>query len=1010
MPAASTSEIESEIQQRGRELLGRVRPERLIVLSPAWWQERLMGWATSDPEFRVEAAPLRRCAPELCAPRPPSPTTSASTSATAYAIVIRLGAAAAGGRRLPARALESRPPGRLHHGRPVHRRREPGGGLARSESSSYGHWLHGGPARRGRPLRRRGRRLRRRCRELINSLSHLAPNRDSALAPPPNVSLKFSVARVAFRAGRARAHVARHSVRDSCRCSPRDRAAGVFVNVDMEQYRYKDLIHTRLRRDVLLDEFRDWQDVGIVVQAYLKDAPDDIERLRELAEHAARQSRVRLVKGAYWDEELIVAEPERLARRRCSKTRRRPTRTYERCTDAAAARPTRTCGRPSARTTRAASPRRWSRPRAPASADSDIEFQMLFGMAEGLREAVARSRLPHPCLRPGRRDPPRDGLPRAPPARKHLERVVVHAPARRGRPRRAARAAGAGANRRRSKTLHGFVNETPAAVPRAAVRDAMRDALARCRDDFGETLAAPHRRERATTASAGRGRATRPTRGSAGPGRRGDAADVRRAVASRSDCLPGLARLPLPSARRVLRPPPTCSARGASSSRRRWSSRAASPGARPTATSSKRSTTCAITPCRPSACCEPRATRRRPGRGQRLLLRSRAASRPSSRPGTSPSRSSPAWQRRARRGNCRHPQARRAVADHRRTSSSSILREAGVPAGVVQYLPGPGGEVGQALVEHPGVDVIAFTGSKRGRPRDHRSGAARSGPASATSSTSSPRWAARTRSSSTTTPTSTRRSPASSVRLRLRRPEMQRLQPRRSSWARPTTSSANASRAAVESLVVGPPHDPYTFVPPVISAKRARRIEGYIDPRASEGATSSQGRRASGRRALRVATRLRRRPPRRLASPSEEIFGPVLLLFRAESFDEALALALRFAVRANRRRLLPQSAEHRPGQARLPGRQPLHQPADHRRHRRPASVRRLRACRARRQGRRSRLPPPVHAPARGHREHDAARVRTGRLTASLYSPRARPWPPGLFGHLDVPAPSLGARA
>ena len=45
--------VEEEIQRRGQELLKRVQPERLIVLTPAWWQERLMGWATSDPEFRT---------------------------------------------------------------------------------------------------------------------------------------------------------------------------------------------------------------------------------------------------------------------------------------------------------------------------------------------------------------------------------------------------------------------------------------------------------------------------------------------------------------------------------------------------------------------------------------------------------------------------------------------------------------------------------------------------------------------------------------------------------------------------------------------------------------------------------------------------------------------------------------------------------------------------------------------------------------------------------------------
>ncbi|MGZ5977814.1 MAG: L-glutamate gamma-semialdehyde dehydrogenase, partial [Isosphaeraceae bacterium] len=41
-----------------------------------------------------------------------------------------------------------------------------------------------------------------------------------------------------------------------------------------------------------------------------------------------------------------------------------------------------------------------------------------------------------------------------------------------------------------------------------------------------------------------------------------------------------------------------------------------------------------------------------------------------------------------------------------------ILIEAGVPPGALSYLPGRGEEVGQALVNHPGVDLIAFTGSR----------------------------------------------------------------------------------------------------------------------------------------------------------------------------------------------------------------------------------------------------------------------------------------------------------
>src|SRR5437016_7165666 len=40
-----------------------------------------------------------------------------------------------------------------------------------------------------------------------------------------------------------------------------------------------------------------------------------------------------------------------------------------------------------------------------------------------------------------------------------------------------------------------------------------------------------------------------------------------------------------------------------------------------------------------------------------------------------------------------------------------VLEEAGVPAGALNFLPGPGGTIGDALVEHPRVRFVAFTGS-----------------------------------------------------------------------------------------------------------------------------------------------------------------------------------------------------------------------------------------------------------------------------------------------------------
>ena len=41
-----------------------------------------------------------------------------------------------------------------------------------------------------------------------------------------------------------------------------------------------------------------------------------------------------------------------------------------------------------------------------------------------------------------------------------------------------------------------------------------------------------------------------------------------------------------------------------------------------------------------------------------------------------------------------------------------MMEEAGVPAGVVNYLPGGGGEIGDFLVKHPQTRFVAFTGSK----------------------------------------------------------------------------------------------------------------------------------------------------------------------------------------------------------------------------------------------------------------------------------------------------------
>jgi len=57
----------------------------------------------------------------------------------------------------------------------------------------------------------------------------------------------------------------------------------VFVNVDMEQYAFKDATIRIFRNVMADDEFRDWADVGIAIQAYLRDTGDDLRALADWA-------------------------------------------------------------------------------------------------------------------------------------------------------------------------------------------------------------------------------------------------------------------------------------------------------------------------------------------------------------------------------------------------------------------------------------------------------------------------------------------------------------------------------------------------------------------------------------------------------------------------------------------------------------------------------------------------------------------------------------------------------
>ncbi|HEY8667368.1 MAG TPA: proline dehydrogenase family protein, partial [Tepidisphaeraceae bacterium] len=78
----------------------------------------------------------------------------------------------------------------------------------------------------------------------------------------------------------------------------------VFVNFDIEQHSLKELTLALFRRCCEAIDFP----AGLALQAYLCGGDEDAAALIEWAKSAGRQITVRLVKGAYWDYEVVQAE------------------------------------------------------------------------------------------------------------------------------------------------------------------------------------------------------------------------------------------------------------------------------------------------------------------------------------------------------------------------------------------------------------------------------------------------------------------------------------------------------------------------------------------------------------------------------------------------------------------------------------------------------------------------------------------------------------------------------
>jgi gamma-glutamyl-gamma-aminobutyraldehyde dehydrogenase len=220
---------------------------------------------------------------------------------------------------------------------------------------------------------------------------------------------------------------------------------------------------------------------------------------------------------------------------------------------------------------------------------------------------------------------------------------------------------------------------------------------------------------------------------------------------------------------------------------------------------------------------------------------------------------------------------------------AELAGEAGIPAGVLNVVPGPGDVVGVAIARHPDIDVVAFTGSTEvGRSFLHHSADTNLKRVVLELGGKSPQV------------------------VMADAPPLDHIAPKILDaifWNMGENCSAGSrlivhrsrQRELVERLVaaatgqwlVGDPMEDETRIGPMITRGHLDRVLGYIEAGRSEGARLVTG----GGRVLEdsgghfVAPTIFDDATNDMRIAREEIFGPVLTVIPFDTEDEALAIA-----------------------------------------------------------------------------------------------------------------------
>lgn len=216
---------------------------------------------------------------------------------------------------------------------------------------------------------------------------------------------------------------------------------------------------------------------------------------------------------------------------------------------------------------------------------------------------------------------------------------------------------------------------------------------------------------------------------------------------------------------------------------------------------------------------------------------------------------------------------------------ADLFTQAGIPAGVLSILPG-GPELGAQLVEHPGIDKVAFTGSTRaGRAIGEACGrllrpvTLELGGKSAAIVLEDADLTANLEAFFTATLLNSGQTCFLGTRILAPRTRYQQV----------VDTLTDMARAAV----VGDPMDPATAIGPLVSRRQRERVESYIAAGRAEGGriTTGGGRPPGFESGWFVEPTIFSDVPPSATIAREEIFGPVLTVLAYDGIDDAVAIA-----------------------------------------------------------------------------------------------------------------------